>query len=277
MRFAHILHALHCEPWLITERYHGVLSDVLAKHITGQPNAGMLDSFMSPKLEMTIENGVADIPIDGVIGRRLSKMDKSCGGVDADEIMGQLAAALADRTVTHIMLSIDSPGGSVGGVPELGAAVAKAARIKPVMAYVDGLMCSAAYWGGAGAGAIYGGPSCTVGSIGVYMSILDESRSFEEMGMKTEVFKAGTYKGAGIPGTTLTEAQRVDFQNQVNDIKDMFDQHVATCRGAGVDIATVAQGQVFMGEKAKACGLIDEIASKSQALVDLKSMSRRVA
>jgi len=54
--------------------------------------------------------------------------------------------ALADPSVKTVDLVIDSPGGSVLGLPETADVIHAANRVKPVRAFVTGIAASAAYW-----------------------------------------------------------------------------------------------------------------------------------
>src|SRR5690606_32507932 len=79
--------------------------------------------------------GVAVIPIIGTIVPRASEYQERRFGVDsAERIRGELAAAVADKPVKHIVLHMDTPGGNVAGTPELARAVFEARGVKPVTA-----------------------------------------------------------------------------------------------------------------------------------------------
>ena len=88
------------------------------------------------------------------------------------------------RNQDAVILDIDSPGGTVAGTPELGAAVAALNGQKPVYAFSSGLMCSAAYWIASQAEAIYATPSARVGSIGVVQTVIDNSARLHAEGIK---------------------------------------------------------------------------------------------
>src|SRR5690606_34372824 len=110
------------------------------------------------------------------------------------------------------------------------------------------LCCSAAYWLASACDQIFASPSASVGSIGVYLALLDESRRLEDIGLKVETIKDGKLKGAGASWKPLTEDERAHFQTQVLQIGQMFRDGVTAKRGS-VDIETM-QGQAFFGRAA---------------------------
>ena len=65
--------------------------------------------------QMQVIDGIAHIPIGGVIGKKLSGMEKGSGAVDVNDVAQELIQACADPAVTRILLHIDSPGGMVTG------------------------------------------------------------------------------------------------------------------------------------------------------------------
>ncbi len=90
-----------------------------------------------------IEDGVAVITLHDV----MTKFSSSLSAFQGTVVMRrQIRQAVADRKVNSIMLHVDSPGGSVKGVDDLANEVAKARAEKPVVAYLDDLCASGAYY-----------------------------------------------------------------------------------------------------------------------------------
>jgi signal peptide peptidase SppA len=161
------------------------------------------------------------------------------------------------------VVDISSPGGTVTGVEEAAAALAQSS--KPTVAFTATEAASAAYWIGASADRFVATPSSTVGSVGVYMAIPDYSKAFDMAGVKMDVIKSGTLKGAGIPGTSLSDAQRADLQEQVNAIHAEFRASVRSKRRMVKD--EDMEGQVFSGRQAAGKGLVTGLGTSLAALV----------
>jgi signal peptide peptidase SppA len=194
------------------------------------------------------------IPVVGVIGKGLSPLDRMTGATDINEISNNMDDYLADSEVNTIIFHIDSPGGVVGGVEELSRKIANSS--KATIAYTDGMMCSAAYWLGSSADRVIASPSATVGSVGVYMNLIDVSEAYADMGVKAVVIKSSAtpHKAAGIEGTSLSAEQIAYFQNEVDAIYNDFVASVKSKRKMASDDAM--KGQSMSGKIASSMGLL---------------------
>ena len=278
-RLIRVLSYLVGEPWLLTREMHCTLTDIARAHAFGgaaeeAQHAKAATFGANPKKrDFALVGSTAVLPIDGVIGRKYSDSLYSSGVTSIDIFHRMLNAAAGDSAVDSILLAIDSPGGIVTGVPEAAAAIRAARETKPVLAYADGQCCSAAYWLASQADAIYAMPSAQVGSIGVYLSILDQSRAAEMAGLKVEMFRSGKHKGMGQPGTSLTDEQRAMLQGRVEAIGAQF--RAVVCDGRGRPIGEDSlQGQSFDAAEARVRGLVDEVTDFDTALADAASLAR---
>ena len=211
--------------------------------------------------------GVAIIPVAGVIGHKVSPIAKLLGAVDTLDIMAAIELAADDDEVDTIILDIDSPGGTVAGVPELAETVeaVQASGTKKIYAYTDSQMASAAYWLAAGANGIFAAPSADVGSIGVYLPVMDTSAALKEQGVQVEIFKSGKYKAAGFPGVPLNEEVRKHLQLEVMDTYNEFAGFVKKFRPE-LNYEHL-QGQTFTGRRAADIGMIDGEAKNLDSLL----------
>ena len=238
-----------------------------ADHAEAAASAGALEETLKmifgSKPEAYKAGRVGVIPLKGVIGKGLSRLESLTGGADVDEFEDYLDRMEEDEEVTVIVIDISSPGGTVTGVEEIAARVANSK--KPTVAFTATEAASAAYWIGASADRFVATPSATVGSVGVYMAIPDYSKAFDMAGVRMDVIKSGTLKGAGIPGTSLSEAQRADLQEQVNSIHAEFRASVRNKRRMVADADM--EGQVFSGRQAASKGLVTGLGTSLAALV----------
>lgn len=208
----------------------------------------------------TFQN-VAIVRIEGIVDKRLSLIEAACfGGCDLADIDNAIVEASNDRAITHVILDIHSPGGSVTGVAETAARIARLAQTKEVHAFVNCQACSAAYWLASQADVIAAAPSATVGSIGVYMALLDESRALEMEGYSVNLIKAGKHKAMGASFQKLTDEERAIFQGQVDSIYADFKKAVTASRRIA---DSTMQGQSFDGKTGLALGLVDVLTSDS--------------
>lgn len=279
MKFTNVIYALYCEPWYIDPVMHERLCIMLDQHVTGAAHLeggiaqvwgneigpAPIGTSVLPDAEEEMKLGI--IEMHGVIGMRVGGLARCSGALDILDVDAAFKQLENDDSVQGILLSIDSPGGTVGGVPEMAERVA--ACEKPVVAFTDHTMCSAAYYIAAGADIIVATQSSCIGSIGTYMALLDRSKEFEKLGRKVELFKSGKFKAAGLEGVPLTAEQKKNFQSQVDQHFAIFKEFVSEYRNVG---KTVFQGQAFWADVALGEGLIDLLGDKDDALCELREM-----
>ncbi|MBU6170581.1 MAG: S49 family peptidase [Verrucomicrobia bacterium] len=257
------------EPWAIApESMDGIIGlamDVAAGKIFTLPQTE------APKSILSVENGVATIDIKGPLLPSVDEFDRVVlGATGLDEIESAVREAAADPSVESIALNIDSPGGTVRGTPEAADAIYEASKVKPVTAHTSGTMASAAYWLGSQAQTITMTRSASVGSIGVMVPHIDQSKRAEMLGVKVELFTTGKFKAAGFPGTSLTEAQRELIQERIDQVFGDFKAAV-TRQGRAIP-AEAMQGQTFYGPQAEALGLANIVRNGSSASASVDTL-----
>jgi signal peptide peptidase SppA len=129
-------------------------------------------------------------------------------------------------------------------------------------------MASAAYWIGSAASEVVATPSAMVGSVGVVVVHMDESKALEMLGVKPTFITAGKYKAEGDPAQPLTDAARERLQEMVDQYYAAFVGGVA--RGRGVPVAEVrtsyGQGRLLTAREGLAAGMVDRIATLDETL-----------
>lgn len=197
------------------------------------------------------------IPVFGILGKHLDTMEMMCGGCSVDKTSALLTAADKDPDCERIILAFHSPGGTVTGIPELAAKIRDIGTRKPIAAFTDGMCCSAALWLASACDAFFVAPSATVGSVGVFSLILDESRKLELEGVKVQAISDGKYKLTGAPFKPLTDEEKAMLQSRVDAIGTQFRAALTASRSIAADDL---QGQTFTGEEALAKGFADALA-----------------
>lgn len=217
----------------------------------------------------------AVVRLSGLLMKQESSMMDSTSTVMARR---DIRTAAQSPAIGGIMLIIDSPGGSAAGTDDLYQEISAAAAQKPVVAFIEDLGASAAFYAACGATEIYANnPGAWVGSIGTVMTIYDVSKQATDAGVEAVVFATGDLKGAGTPGAPLTQDQRDYFQGLIDNTQKLFDAAVSTGRELNAkQLAAVRTGQVWPASQAAGLGLIDGILPYDQAcnrLVQLMSVN----
>ena len=215
----------------------------------------MLEMMFGKPRQMEIVGKKAIIPVVGVIGKGLSEIEKRCNAVDLDDVAANLKEAMANPGVEEIVMEFNSPGGTCDGLEEVGHLIENCN--KPTKAVSVTECCSAAYELASRCESVYGTPSSSWGSVGVYIAFADVSEAYAMEGVKMEVIKAGKHKAMGLEGTSLTKEDKAYLQEDVDERRDEFRATVKRRRLFAKD--EDMEGQVWEGKKAAKKGLITHI------------------
>lgn len=211
------------------------------------------------------DGGVAVIDLVGTMtkyGSSLSQMQYGTVGVRK-----ALRSAVRDDQVKSILLRVDSPGGNYAGTSDLADDVFAARMSKPIVAYIEDLGASAAYFVASQATSVVANATAWVGSIGVYGVIADYSGLAAREGIKVHVVRAGKFKGMGEPGTEVTPEQLAEMQRTVDEANRFFVTAVSRGRPlGGEEVIELADGRVHVAAQAAKLGLIDRVATFDEAL-----------
>jgi signal peptide peptidase SppA len=223
------------------------------------------------KLE-AVEGGVAVLPLFGVVAQRMNIMQEVSEGGTSTEMFGAaFDRAISDPAVGAVVLNIDSPGGSVYGVEELGDKIYKARGTKPIYAVANSLAASAAYWIGAAADKLFVTPSGEIGSVGVLAMHADWSNFNEKMGVTPTYIHAGKYKVEGHPDAPLDDEAKRAIQQSVDSYYESFTGALAKFRSVSQrEVKSgFGEGRVFRAAKAVEAGMADGVRTLESVIGEL--------
>lgn len=172
--------------------------------------------------------------------------------------LAELFQTIAAMPEVHtVVVSINSPGGLAIGVQEAAEELNKLAGSKRVVAWVEEVCASAAYWVASGATMIYAKPSAMVGSCGAYNSLADSSESWKQDGYKFESVTSAPGKLYAAPGKPFTDEDRAFFQARVDEFAANFEAFVREQR-PGLTEDVFAKGEYGSAQRFGAeSGLVD--------------------
>lgn len=211
--------------------------------------------------------GVAVLGLHGTISHKVGLLEGS-GGTSTEAFGQALKAAVNDSAVSSIVVDIDSPGGSVYGVPELASAIRSYRGRKPMIGVANAQAFSAAYCLGTAFDQLVVTPSGEVGSVGVMTAHVDVSKWNEEQGIKVTYIHAGKYKVEGNPDEPLSEEALASYQASVDKYYAMFVNDLAKNRGVSAETVEkkFGQGRTVMAADAVKLGMADRVATLEQVL-----------
>jgi protease-4 len=189
------------------------------------------------------------------------------GIISEDRKLQDAVIALAkDGAVPAVIVSVDSPGGSVAGGESLYAALKQLAAAKPVVAVMGGTAASAGYMISLPAERIFARDATLTGSIGVILETAEFSHLLGTLGVDAEAITSGPLKDQPSLTRPLTPQGRDYLNGLVQDMYDQFVTMVATNRHMDPDaVRKLADGRAYTGRQAKALGLVDEIGGERDA------------
>lgn len=267
-------------PWAITPSAYEEIRAIYMTHMRGEKiDIAGIEKRLGRELNnenksYEIENGVAILRVDGIIAKKMNMLSQVSGGVSTDLLTHDFKEALDDPAVSSILLFVDSPGGSVDGLFELTNLIFESRGKKPITAYTDGNMMSAAYAiASAADNILISGPTVQVGSIGVVTSHKDISAEQEKAGIKTTMIAAGKYKTVANPHEPLSDMSRGVIQEHLDYIYSIFVGDVAKFRGVSVDkvLNDMADGRTFIGKQAITAGLVDGVSTFDRLISELSA------
>jgi signal peptide peptidase SppA len=278
MSIAEILNS----PWAIVPEKLQELCEIYATHLRGDKidiaaiEARIGKPLKNQQPQYSVEGGVAIIPIEGVLAKKMNLFAEISGGVSTQMLAQTFQNAADDPTVHSIILAIDSPGGTVDGTQNVADVVFANRGKKKVVALASGMMASAAYWIGSAADQVLlSSDTDIVGSIGVVATHIDYSRADDRVGVKVTEISAGKYKRIASKHEPLTPEGRQSIQDQIDHVYSVFVDNVAKHRGVSSQVVLdkMADGRLFLGKKARDAGLVDGVSTMS-ALVSRLNQER---
>ena len=192
----------------------------------------------------------------------------SINGVISDDpkLLEAIRLAGKDPDVRAMIVSIDSPGGTVGGGEALYQAFTAVAAGKPVVAVMRGVAASAGYMIAMPANRVFARESTVTGSIGVLMETGEVSGLLQKLGVTAEALTSGPLKDQPSFTKPMSEQGRTVLHDLVMDMYDQFVGMVAKGRHMDPDkVRALADGRAYTGRQALKLGLIDAIGGETEA------------
>jgi protease-4 len=214
-------------------------------------------------------SGSANASFSGLGSGAIAVVDLKGVILSADKIDTQLEKYADDDSVKAIILHIDSPGGGAAASQEIYHEVLRVRKKKRIVASIESVGASGAYYVASATDRIYANQASIVGSIGVIMEWVNYGDLLKWAKLKPVTIKAGELKDAGSPTRALTPEERAYFQGLTDNMHSQFIDDVAAGRKLPVkSIQELATGRVWTGQQALPLHLIDQTGDFRTALLD---------
>lgn len=174
------------------------------------------------------------------------------------DICRNIERAEQDDMVKAIVMEVDSPGGNPFAAEEIEKCIKRSS--KPVVAYIRDAGTSAAYWSITSADRIFASALSRVGSIGVYISYLDDVKKNKMEGREYHLYSTGKFKDILSSDKPVTHEEERLIMAELHNAHDIFVKTIAENRQIDMEtLKKISDGRVFNGEQAALIGLTDEV------------------
>lgn len=190
----------------------------------------------------------------------------------AENLREEITAVLSQaKTEDEIVVRLESAGGMVHSY---GLASSQLDRIKkkgiPLTVCVDKVAASGGYMMACVADKILAAPFSILGSIGVVAQLPNFNRLLKKHDVDVELHTAGEHKRTLTMFGENTDEGRGKFLEDLEDTHELFKDFVSQHRES-VDINAIATGDIWLGTRAKALALVDELMTSDEYLVELSA------
>ncbi|GAB2782753.1 hypothetical protein GCM10027040_05960 [Halomonas shantousis] len=186
------------------------------------------------------------------------------GAASAERVIEGIRKAWESPTTRAVVLHINSPGGSPVQSQRIYDEIRRLESTgeKPIIAVIEDIGASGAYYIAAAADEIYAAPSSLVGSIGVIYSGFGLQEAIGKLGVERRVFTAGENKAFLDPFSSISPEQRRYWQQVLDTTHQQFIDAVKAGRGERLkEDPQLFSGLVWTGEQSVTLGLIDGLKS----------------
>nr|DAH57103.1 MAG TPA: hypothetical protein [Caudoviricetes sp.] len=211
------------------------------------------------------ENNLGVIHISGPLTNKSTGWEALCGGTSYESIKEDFEALLEEGVKT-VAFMVESGGGEAYGMMDTGDYLRKLADENGVriISYVDGLSASAAYGLTAISDEIISNKNSEIGSIGVLIRLMNDSKALEMNGYERTFISAGTEKIPFAADGSFRKEFLDDLQYKVDALYKDFTEYVAEHRNLSVEAVRNTQANTFLAEDAIALGLADKVMTQEE-------------
>lgn len=254
-------------PHLIDEQsFNAILSYINDRNATGilaERDEDDEDKYERSRFLYNDESRTAILYIEGPLTAKSTGMEMFCGGTSYEGLKEDFADAVELGAKTVVFMT-DSGGGEASTMMDTANYLRKMADDNDVkiISYVDGGMAaSAAYGIICVSDEIIAQADSDIGSIGVLVRLMNDSKRLEQEGYERTFITAGSEKQPFADDGSFRKEFLQDIQYKVDKLYESFTSHVATHRGMSVEAVKATEARTYLADDAMRIGLVDKVMS----------------
>ncbi len=255
------------KPQLILESKFREISEILEnrENLNAHKDLLLSGEWEDEKEYMQVSEDIGVLRVEGATTYKPTGWEAMCGGCSYVSLVEQMES-FAEEGIKTVLMKLDSGGGQAFRMMYSASKLRQIADDNSIrlIGYVDGMAASAGMGLASACHELIANPESEVGSIGVVISLANNSKQLEKEGIERTFITAGSEKVPFEEDGSFRKGFLADLQESVDDLYIKFTNHVATMRNIPVQTVRDTQARMFKAEKALQLGLIDKIMEEDE-------------
>lgn len=259
-------------PLLATPTLLSNIQSVLANHTIAtaqqklEAEHAATAKFKSIKSQLPTNTGL--IQISGVlVSDSMGNLEALCGLTSYESIKNQMVAYTQNTSIKRVLFHIQSGGGEAYKCFSNCKEVKQLAQKHGIelIAYVDGQAASAAFaWASICDKIIAHPESNSIGSVGVVMQLVNDSKALEQKGYTRQFVYSGNSKIPFAQDGTFKAEFIQELQSKIDETYNTFVNHVSTNRKMSKQDVIKTEAKTYTAKKAMSLKLVDHLMTESE-------------
>ena len=249
------------------DQVFGEMKDALhqtgLKRVVEQDYAGVTDAAAglgAPKENIAFVVGEGNIT-------RGDPQSSDGSGIQSESFDKMLTRVANDSSVKAVIVRINSGGGDSTASDEMWRAMNELGKRKPTVISMSDAAASGGYFMAMSGDPIVAYPGTETGSIGVVFAKPDLHGLYDKLGITKDYVSRGRFALSESDYQSLSPVEREKLRAMIDsDYEDFVSKVAAARKKPFAAIEPIAQGRVWLGDQAKANGLVDELGGIDRAI-----------
>jgi protease IV len=196
-------------------------------------------------------------------------------GIESESFTKLLTRVQNDSSVKGVIVRVNSPGGEVTASNDIWRAMNLLSKKKPLVISMSDDAASGGYYMVMSGDPIVAYPGTLTGSIGVVFGKPNLHGLYDKLGIDKELLSRGRFAGVDSDYEPLSPEGRAKLREGIDsDYRDFVTKVADSRRKNFNDIEPLAQGRVWLGQRAKQNGLVDELGGLDRAIELIKQRAK---
>jgi protease IV len=195
-------------------------------------------------------------------------------GLESETFDKMLSRVANDKSIKGVIVRIDSPGGEVFATDDMWRAMNELHKKKPIVISMSDDAASGGYYMAMSGDTLVAYPGTITGSIGVVFGKANIHGLYDKLGITKDSVSRGRFARIASDYQSLSDTEKMKLREDIDAEYEDFVGKVAAARKKPASvIGPLAQGRVWLGDQAKANGLVDELGGLDRAIELIKAKS----